>query len=99
MLLYPLAITLIILALCEKMFGKSKYVYQWTTLGAFIPAVFDFMKTMPESVQTALNVPAMTELGAKVFPFFGLGLGWVVPAVIGLVIGLVITAAKRTKAA
>jgi LIVCS family branched-chain amino acid:cation transporter len=97
MLLYPLAIVLIIMALCEKVFGKSKYVYGWVTLGAFIPAVFDFCKTLPEGIQNALHVPAMTELGRSIFPFFDLGLGWVVPALIGLVIGLAFTMISRGK--
>ena len=97
MLLYPLATVLIIMALCEKAFGKSKYVYGWVTFGAFIPAVFDFCKTLPEGVQTALHIPAMTELGRSIFPFFDLGLGWVVPALIGLVIGLAFTLINRGK--
>lgn len=98
MLLYPLVTVLIIMALTEKAFGKSKYVYGWVTLGAFIPAVFDFCKTLPEGIQTALNIPALTALGQKIFPFFDLGLGWIVPALIGLVIGLVLTVANRNKA-
>lgn len=97
MLLYPLAIVLVIMALFEKAFGKSKYVYGWVTLGAFIPAVFDFCKTLPEGVQSALHIPAMTEIGRSIFPFFDRGLGWVVPALIGLVIGLVLTAVNRGK--
>ena len=67
------------------------------TLGAFIPAVFDFCKTLPEGIQNALHIPAMTELGRSIFPFFDLGLGWLVPALIGLVIGLVLTVATRGK--
>ena len=39
----------------------------------------------------------MTELGRRIFPFFDLGLGWVVPALIGLVIGLVLTFTMRGK--
>ena len=97
MLLYPLVTVLVIMALCEKLFGKSKYVYGWVTLGAFIPAVFDFCKTLPEGIQNALHIPAMTELGRSIFPLFDLGLGWVVPALIGLVIGLVLTVAMRGK--
>ena len=50
-------------------------------------------KTLPEGMQ----ITAMTELGQKIFPFFDLGLGWVVPSLIGLVIGLVITAVKKNK--
>jgi branched-subunit amino acid permease len=39
----------------------------------------------------------MTELGRSVFPFFDIGLGWVVPALIGLVIGLLLTVVMRGK--
>ena len=86
MLLYPLTITIVILALCEKLFGKSQYVYQWVTIGALIPAVFDFLKT--------LGIESVNTLGGKIFPFFDLGLGWVVPSIIGLVIGLILTKVK-----
>ena len=65
---------------------------------ATMKKLFDFCKTLPEGIQTALNIPAMTALGQKIFPFFDLGLGWVVPALIGLVIGLVLTVANRNKA-
>jgi LIVCS family branched-chain amino acid:cation transporter len=97
MLLYPLVTVLVIMALCEKAFGKSKYVYRWVTVGAFIPAVFDFLKTLPAGIQNALHISALTEFGRRVFPFFDFGLGWVVPALIGLVIGLVLTVAMRGK--
>ena len=90
MLLYPLVITLVVTALFEKYFGGSRYVYRCVTAGAFIAAVFDFAKTLPEAVQTALNIPAMTAFAGKVFPFFDLGLGWAVPSLIGLAIGLVL---------
>jgi LIVCS family branched-chain amino acid:cation transporter len=95
MLLYPLVITLVVMALAERTFGGSRHVYRWVTAGAFIAAIFDFAKTLPEGVQTALNIPAMTELAGKVFPFFDLGLGWVVPSLIGLVIGLIIYNLKK----
>ena len=95
MLLYPLVTVLIIMALCEKLFGKSKYVYGWVTLGAFIPAVFDFCKTLPEGIQTAVGIPAMTELGARIFPLFGVGMGWIVPSVIGLIAGLILTKTRK----
>ena len=97
MLLYPLATVLIIMALCEKLFGGSRYVYACVTLGAFIPAVFDFCKTLPEGIRNALNIQAMTDLGHNIFPFFDIGLGWVAPAAIGLVIGLVLTVINRGK--
>ena len=85
-LLYPLTITLIIVALCENLFGKSREVYMWVTIGAFIPAVFDFFKE--------LNVTAIADMGSKIFPLFDLGLGWVVPSLIGLIIGLIMSKMK-----
>jgi LIVCS family branched-chain amino acid:cation transporter len=57
--------------------------------------LFDFAKTLPEGVQTALGIPGLTNLGSKIFPFFDLGLGWLVPALIGVVIGLVMTRMKK----
>jgi LIVCS family branched-chain amino acid:cation transporter len=102
MLLYPLATVLIIMALTERLFGKSRYVYGCVTLGAFIPAVFDFLKTLPEGIQNAAGIPALTEFAGRIFPFFEHGLGWVVPACIGLVIGIILTlimGGKNKKAA
>lgn len=99
MLLYPLVITLIIMALFEKYFGGSVYVYRCVTAGAFIAAIFDFAKTLPEGVQTSLGIPAMTELAGRVFPFFGLGLGWIVPSLIGLAIGILLTRIRGGKSA
>ena len=99
MLLYPLAIVLIIMALFEKAFGKSQYVYVCVTIFTAIPAIFDFCKTLPEGIQNALNIPAMTDLGSRIFPFFNYGLGWVVPALIGLAIGLALTAIRKNKGA
>ena len=90
MLLYPMVTVLIIMALLERSFGKSKYVYMGGIIGAFIPALFDFFKTLPEGLQ----IPGIAELGAKLFPFFGLGLGWIVPSLIGIAAGLILTRSK-----
>ena len=95
MLLYPLAITLIILALCERAFGKSKYVYIWVTAFAFAAALLDFIKTLPEGIQTALHIPALTGFVGQYLPFFDINLGWVVPSGVGLVIGIIVTIVKK----
>ena len=95
MLLYPLVITLVLMALTERTFGGSRHVYRCVTAFAFIAAIFDFAKTLPEGVQTALGVPAMTEFAGKVLPFFALGLVWLVPSLVGLAIGLAINKLKE----
>ena len=60
MLLYPPAIVLIIVALCEKLFGGRREVYMWSSIGAFIPAALDCLK--------ALGVGAAADLGSRIFP-------------------------------
>ena len=95
MFLYPLAITLILLALFGKFFDHDQAVYISVTVFTCIAALFDLLKTLPET----LCPLALVELGRKILPWFDLNLGWVVPALIGLVIGLVIHGMKKRKAA
>ncbi len=90
MFIYPLAITLIILALTGKLFDHDTCVYRWVTGFAMFAAVFDLFKTLPAGIQSALMLDRLTALAAKVLPFFNIGLGWLVPSAVGLVIGLVI---------
>lgn len=90
MLLYPLAISLIILAFLDKFFGGARSVYVCTTIGAMLAAIPDFIKTLPFGID-------MSWCG-KILPFFDLGLGWLVPAAIGFVIGLVISRTKKAQA-
>lgn len=99
MFLYPPAITIIVLALCEKLFGKSKYVYACTIAGSVIAAFFDFLKTLPEGIQNALNIPALSGFMSEHLPLFDLNLGWLLPALVGLVIGLILTFANKSKEA
>ena len=99
MFLYPPTITIIVLALCEKLFGKSKYVYMWTIAGSVIAAVFDFLKTLPEGLQNALNIPALSGFMSEHLPLFDLNLGWLVPALVGLVIGVILTFVNKSKEA
>ena len=82
MFIYPLVITLIFLAMFGNFFGQDRIVYIWVTAFTFCAALFDFFN--------ALGVSAVAEIGRKILPFFDLGLGWLVPALIGLAIGLIL---------
>ena len=93
MFLYPLAITLILLALCGKLFDHDKAVYVSVTVFTCVAALFDLFKTLPAELQPT----ALVELGRKILPWFDLNLGWVVPAVIGFVIGMGIHLYKKRK--
>ena len=95
MFLYPLAITLILLALFGKMFDHDRVVYVSVTAFTCVAAVFDLMKTLPEGIRNGLHLDTLVEAAREILPWFDLNLGWVVPAVVGLVLGLVIRAVRK----
>lgn len=97
MLIYPPAITLILLALCGKLFDHDRNVYLCVTVFTWTASVFDFMKTLPADIQTSLHLDQAVDAARKVLPFFDLNLGWVLPATIGLVMGLLICRAKKER--
>ena len=101
MLLYPLAITLILLALFGRFFNHSRTVYAWVTGLTLIAAVVDFMGALPTSVYEALHLDVIVHAVNRVLPFSGIGLGWICPALLGLVIGIVsyIASGKRQRKA
>lgn len=89
MFLYPPAITLILLALFGKMFNHDRRVYICVTALTVIAALFDLFKTLPGGIQTALGLDKAVNVARSVLPWFDLNLGWVVPALVGLVAGLI----------
>lgn len=96
MFLYPLAITQILLALFGRKLKEQGMTYKLITLFTGIAAIFDFLNALPASWKAAAHLDNLVTLASKVLPFFPLGLGWVLPALIGLGVGLVL---DRRKAA
>ena len=90
MFLYPLTITIILLALCGKLFNHNKKVYVSVTTFTFIAAIFDLIKTLPTNLIEQFHLTGMIEFARNILPWYDLNLGWVVPALIGLIIGLMI---------
>ena len=99
MLIYPPAITLIILALCGKLFRHDRVVYISVTAFTWAAAIFDFVKTLPDSVRAALHLDVLTDFASRILPLFDQNLGWLVPAGVGLVIGLILHFALPKKKA
>ncbi len=89
MFLYPLAITLILLALCGKLFDHHRAVYVSVTAFTAVAALFDLFKTLPAALQVG-PVEGAVAFAGRFLPFFSLNLGWVVPALLGLALGLVL---------
>ena len=91
MFIYPLVITLILLSIFGGAFDYDPIVYRCVTVFTLIAAVFDFFNS--------LGVEAIANIGKAILPFFSLGFGWLVPALIGLVLGLILRGVNKNKAA
>uniref|UniRef100_UPI0025DDAE5B branched-chain amino acid transport system II carrier protein n=1 Tax=Anaerovibrio sp. TaxID=1872532 RepID=UPI0025DDAE5B len=89
MFLYPLTITLTLLGLVGRWFDQSKWVYGMVTLFTAVAAFFDLLKALPESLGSSGLVSSLVGCASSYLPFFGHGFGWLVPAFVGLVLGLV----------
>lgn len=87
MLIYPPAIVLILLALFGKSFGHDRKVYISVMAFTWFAAIFDFLKTLPVS---SAGLDGVIGFGRTVLPFFDMNLGWVLPAAIGLILGLIL---------
>lgn len=95
MFLYPLAIMLILLSLLGRFFDYDRAVYRWV-IGLTLPmALYDLLAALPEGAWNALHLDGLQAVVLKYVPFAGLGLGWICPALLGLVIGLIFRAVRR----
>jgi LIVCS family branched-chain amino acid:cation transporter len=95
MFLYPLAITLILLVLFGKFFGDDRRVYVSVTVLTLVAAFFDLLKALPEGARVLLHVDPLLETVGDVLPLYNMGMGWICPALAGLVIGLIWKTLKK----
>jgi LIVCS family branched-chain amino acid:cation transporter len=99
MFLYPLVITLIILSLLTPFINKQSDVYKWTTGLTVVAAFFDLCKALPQYLQENVVVKQIVNFAHLYLPGFDYGFGWIVPAICGFFIGLIIwiTGAKKNR--
>lgn len=95
MFLYPLAMVLIIIAVLEPLIGDSKWIYNITTLFTVIPALFAGLDSLPSALKQTGFVQEILSWN-NYLPLAQLSLGWVVPAVVGLVIGLIVSKVNKS---
>ena len=88
MFLYPLSITLILLSLTGRLFGHGRAVYVSVTTFTLVGAVYDLLRTLPDGLRAACRLDGFLAVVKETLPLAELGLGWVCPALLGLVIGL-----------
>lgn len=92
MFLYPLAIILILLGLAAPLFKSKQSVFATAMFFTFFVSIIDGYNALIESVPE-FEVGFFNVIAAfyeSFLPLYDIGLGWVVPALVGTVIGLVI---------
>nr|WP_263314566.1 branched-chain amino acid transport system II carrier protein [Mammaliicoccus sp. Marseille-Q6498] len=97
MFLYPLAITLILLTLFSSTFNHSKIVYRFTTFFTMIASFVDGVQASPDILLNTKFAKLVITFGEKFLPLFEMGMGWVLPAIIGFVIGFIVYLIKGKK--
>ena len=88
MFLYPLAITLILLSLSGKFIGANPTVYRTTTAFTLIAAVFDMIGAVSGMMPENQVLAGLKAFAGNILPLYDLGLGWILPAAIGFLVGL-----------
>lgn len=86
--LYPLAITLILLAILSPLFQHSSKVYQMTTYFTLFSAFFDGLNATPATIQSSPFATTLLTFAKEFLPFFSVGMGWIIPSCIGFLVGI-----------
>lgn len=81
--IYPLAIVLVILSFFDHVFYQKSYVYIMPLVLTGIVSIFDALKS------SGFEFNAITQTFSYL-PFYEQGIGWLVPAIIGTLVGIVI---------
>lgn len=94
MFLYPLAITLILLSLAGKFIGTNPTVYRTTTAFTLVAAVFDMIGAVSGMIPGSRVLAGLKAFAGNILPLYDLGLGWILPAAIGFLAGLLLAKKK-----
>ena len=78
--LYPLAIVLFLLGLFGRFFGHARPVYRWTMGFTLAAAVLELCRVV--------QFQPVAGFVGRFLPFYSYGLGWVIPSVLGFIVGM-----------
>lgn len=90
--IYPVVIVLVVLSLIDGVFGGRKSIYRWSIGLTLAFSIFDGLNA------SGLQIVAVNNFFSRYIPLYGVNLGWMVPALLGIGIGYAvpfITSEKR----
>lgn len=85
--IYPIAIMLIVLGMMNKLFNGNVIAYRLTILFTGVVSIVDALE------QVGVSIGVITKAFEKL-PLYSQGLGWVVPAMVGLILGVILNLVK-----
>lgn len=85
MAIYPITISLVFLTFLHPLFGGKREVYIGSLVLTFCVSIFDGFN------EAGLQITAVNDLFHKVLPFYEVGLGWIVPSLVGGLLGLLVS--------
>lgn len=88
--IYPLAIVLMLLVLVSKWFNDARPVYITAMIFTAFVSIYDGLE------EAGLKIPAYKEFLNSI-PLANLSLGWLIPAIIGAIIGYIISLLSQKK--
>ncbi|PWW28194.1 LIVCS family branched-chain amino acid:cation transporter [Cytobacillus oceanisediminis] len=88
--IYPLAIALMALTFLHPLFKGKKEVYQGSMLFTFVVSMFDGLNA------AGISFAPINELFGSILPLYDVGLGWIVPAIAGGLIGYAVGLLKSS---
>lgn len=95
MFLYPLAIVLILLTLCGRLFYNNQTVLAWTIGFTAIAAFFDLLRALPEGTKAVLQLNGVIAFVSDILPLAEAGFGWLIPAAAGCILGIALSRIKN----
>jgi branched-chain amino acid:cation transporter, LIVCS family len=89
MFLYPLAIVLILLGIGSPLFGHKKSVYVFSMILTFFISLIDGYSSLAASLpgMSLFFIDYVKQFYLDYLPLYDIGLGWILPAFIGVLIG------------
>lgn len=88
--LYPIVIVLILLVFLEPLFNGKREVY---VCSIFLTALISLLDGMQAA---GLQLTLVHQWLNRVMPLYAEGFGWVVPAIVGVVLGYCINVARKS---
>ena len=72
-------------------------MYVCTTAFTLVAASFDLLGTLAGMIPQSSILGAVKAIGTQYIPLYSLGMGWIVPALIGFAVGMILRSARKAK--